>query len=184
MRLRVASSSREIVPTNKGNADNSSNSNNNINDNVARKEALDILDCLTSTIDVEDAEFNENKYERRQNILNSVDYSDLKVELKTRGLKTGGDKLEMIIRLLLHIVDPQIKFIETSGTEAQLKYIDNKDILEDKTVRLNPISMRRDSGTDFLVGNVDADDMKVLSAPDDSSDIVIKGSAKVMTGKE
>ena len=180
-RLAASHKLRAAVPMNIVPTGSEDNDSNNDDDNVAKKEALEILDCLTSTIDVEDVEFDENNYERRLDILNSVDYSDLKVELKTRGLKTGGDKLEMVIRLLLHIVDPQIKFSESTGTEPQLEYIDDKDLADDKTVRLNPISLRRDSGADFLSGNIDADDMKVLSTLEDS-DVVIKTPAKVMTG--
>jgi hypothetical protein len=47
---------------------------------------------------------------RRDKILADNDYMDLKVELRSRGLKTTGDKLEMITRLLLHIIDPTIKY--------------------------------------------------------------------------
>jgi hypothetical protein len=49
---------------------------------------------------------------RRDTLLRENDYQELKIELKRRGLRISGDKLEMITRLLLHIVDPSINFNE------------------------------------------------------------------------
>jgi hypothetical protein len=40
------------------------------------------------------------------------DYQSLKLELRSRGLPTSGDKTEMITRLLLNIIDPSINYNE------------------------------------------------------------------------
>jgi hypothetical protein len=77
-----------------------------------KKVALDLLDCLTCPKDPEDVNYNAEKDARRSNLLTSNDYNELKVELRTRGIKTSGDKVEMITRLLLHVIDPTIKFDE------------------------------------------------------------------------
>jgi hypothetical protein len=37
---------------------------------------------------------------------------DLILELKDRGLDHTGDKLEMMIRLVLHYIDPTVKYSE------------------------------------------------------------------------
>ena len=77
-----------------------------------QRGALSILDCLTSPRDETDPQYDVEKDVRRDEILANNDYNTLKVELRTRGLRTSGDKLEMITRLLLHIIDPSIKFNE------------------------------------------------------------------------
>ena len=77
-----------------------------------QREALSILDCLTSPRDDSDPLYDLEKDIRRDEILARNDYNTLKVELRTRGLRTSGDKLEMITRLLLHVIDPALKFNE------------------------------------------------------------------------
>lgn len=79
-------------------------------DNAEKKQALELLDCLTSPTNTEDPQYDVEKDIRRDNLLLSNDYHDLKLELKERGLRTGGDKLEMITRLLLHIIDPNLDY--------------------------------------------------------------------------
>ena len=84
-------------------------------DNVpvdVKREALILLDCLTSSKDPDDPEYDVEKDMRRDELLLANDYNDLKNDLRFRGLRTAGDKLEMITRLLLHIIDPSIKFDE------------------------------------------------------------------------
>lgn len=75
-----------------------------------RKLALELLDCLTSPYDSEDPLYDVEKDIRRDQLLQTNDYHDLKLELRERGLRTNGDKAEMMIRLLLHIVDPNLSF--------------------------------------------------------------------------
>lgn len=77
-----------------------------------KREALLLLDCLTSSKDPDDPEYDVEKDMRRDELLLANDYNDLKNDLRFRGLRTSGDKLEMITRLLLHIIDPSIKFDE------------------------------------------------------------------------
>jgi len=77
-----------------------------------KREALILLDCLTSSKDPDDSEYDVEKDMRRDELLLANDYNDLKNDLRCRGLRTSGDKLEMITRLLLHIIDPSIKFDE------------------------------------------------------------------------
>ena len=79
-------------------------------DSNKKKLALDLLDCLTSPTESSDPEYNVEKDVRRDNLLLSNDYHNLKLELKERGLSTGGDKIAMIIRLLLHIIDPALDY--------------------------------------------------------------------------
>ena len=75
-----------------------------------RNIALELLDCLTSPLDEDDPEYDVFKDMRRQNLLQTNDYYKLKLELKGRGLRTNGDILEMMIRLLLHTVDPSLSY--------------------------------------------------------------------------
>lgn len=77
-----------------------------------RNKAMELLDCLTSTRNEDDPEYNFEKDMRRNDLLLANDYMDLKLELRRKGLKASGDKLEMITRLLLHHIDPSIKYDE------------------------------------------------------------------------
>ena len=83
-----------------------------IENNDEKKLALDLLDCLTSSKDSSDPDYDVEKDIRRDNLLLTNDYHNLKLELKERGLPTSGDKIAMITRLLLHIIDPNIDYNE------------------------------------------------------------------------
>lgn len=75
-----------------------------------RKDALELLDCITSPKDVDDPGYDIQKDMRREEVLLNNDHSALKIELRARGLRQNGDKMEMIARLLLHIIDPKINY--------------------------------------------------------------------------
>jgi hypothetical protein len=75
-----------------------------------RKDALELLDCITSPKDVDDPGYDVEKDMRREEVLLNNDHSALKIELRARGLRQNGDKMEMIARLLLHIIDPKINY--------------------------------------------------------------------------
>jgi hypothetical protein len=75
-----------------------------------RKDALELLDCLTSPKDMDDPGYDVAKDMRRDEVLLNNDHSALKIELRSRGLRQNGDKMEMIARLLLHIIDPTINY--------------------------------------------------------------------------
>lgn len=75
-----------------------------------RKDALELLDCITSPKDEDDPGYDIVKDMRRDEVLLMNDHSALKVELRARGLRQSGDKMEMIARLLLHIIDPSINY--------------------------------------------------------------------------
>lgn len=75
-----------------------------------RKDALELLDCITSPKDEDDPGYDVVKDMRRDEVLLSNDHSALKIELRARGLRQSGDKMEMIARLLLHIIDPTINY--------------------------------------------------------------------------
>ena len=75
-----------------------------------RKDALELLDCITSPKNEDDPGYDIVKDMRRDQVLLSNDHSALKVELRARGLRQNGDKMEMIARLLLHIIDPTINY--------------------------------------------------------------------------
>lgn len=74
------------------------------------KLAIELLDCLTSPVDENDPEYDLAKDLQRNELLRQNSYSQLKVELKSRGLRSSGDILEMMIRILLHTIDPSISF--------------------------------------------------------------------------
>ena len=75
-----------------------------------RKDALELLDCITSPKDIDDPGYDVVKDMRRDEVLLNNDHSALKIELRSRGLRQNGDKMEMIARLLLHIIDPTINY--------------------------------------------------------------------------
>ena len=75
-----------------------------------KKDALEILDCLTAPKDTDDPQYDVQKDIRRDEILRLNDYEDLKFYLREKGLRSSGDKIEMITRLLLNVVDPSINF--------------------------------------------------------------------------
>jgi len=101
-----------------------------------RKNAMDLLDCLTSTRDLDSVEYDVEKDMRREEMLQQNDYNQLKIELGRRGLRTAGDKLEMMTRLLLHIIDPTINVNQMSGREANVKFIDEEDLASQKVRRV------------------------------------------------
>ncbi len=76
------------------------------------EKALELLDCITTTTDVNSTEYSKEKLQRRHDIMMNNDYSELKLELHRLGLIKNGEKLEMITRLLLHFIDPSIKYNE------------------------------------------------------------------------
>ena len=126
-----------------------------------KRQAYDLLECLTSTKDEDSPEYNYIKDARRDAVLKENDYSDLKMELKRRGLSASGDKQEMMIRLLLHVVDPTINFSELTGREANLRFVDEADIRTKKVVEV-PKGERRVSSID---DGPDAEDMMLYKRP-------------------
>ena len=122
---------------------------------AVKQLAYELLDCLTSTKDDDSPEYNYQKDIRRDAVLRENDYTDLQIELKRRGLSTSGDKLEMMIRLLLHVVDPGMNFRDLTGREATVRYIDGGDI-EAKKVLVVPEAERRPSSID---DSPDAEDL-------------------------
>jgi hypothetical protein len=77
-----------------------------------KASAMALLDCLTSPRDPNDPQYDVEKDIRRDNLLIANDYTELKSALRVKGLRTSGDKLEMITRLLLDAIDPSIKYDE------------------------------------------------------------------------
>lgn len=86
------------------------NENDGENDLQLKKDALELLDCMTSPKDPDDPAYDVEKDLKRDEVLFSNDHSALKIELRRRGLRQNGDKLEMIARLLLHVIDPTINY--------------------------------------------------------------------------
>jgi hypothetical protein len=80
--------------------------------NDLKTNALALLDCLTSPKDPDDPLYDVEKDIRRDNLMLTNDYTELKSVLRAKGLRTSGDKLEMITRLLLDVIDPSIKYDE------------------------------------------------------------------------
>ena len=124
-----------------------------------KKEALELLDYMTCPADEDDPAYDVEKDTARDDILLMNDYEDLKVELRARGLPTNGDKTEMIIRVLLHIIDPTMIFDQKTGLESNLKYISKEDI-SSGNVTVVPEEQR----PHLNMGNMDpdADDLIVL----------------------
>ena len=145
-------------------------------DEQMKKDALELLDCLTSPKNNNDPQYDLEKDVRRDELLAQNDYQELKVQLRARGLRTTGDKLEMITRLLLHIIDPAVNFNQMSGRESNLQYITKKD-LESGDVRLVPEDQREDNNEDGL----DAEDMLVLNRNKEQGSRVtpMKGSSRL-----
>lgn len=84
--------------------------NPEMKETISKDKALHLLDCLTSPRDPSDPQYDIDKDTTRANLLQNHDYSQLKVELYRRELDLSGDKMEMLTRFLLHIIDPSIKF--------------------------------------------------------------------------
>ena len=76
------------------------------------EQALQLFDCLTSPKDQDDPQYDIDKDMRRDELLLANDYSSLKSELRRLGLRTSGDKLEMISRILIHTIDSSIQYDE------------------------------------------------------------------------
>jgi hypothetical protein len=125
----------------------------------AREYALALLDCMTTPLDPEDSNYDLEKDYRREQLLLTNDYQDLKVQLRSLGLRTTGDKAEMITRLLMHVIDPTLKYNALSGREPNLEYINQTDLtagnLTMRTTEEMNVARERSSGPD-------ADDMAVL----------------------
>lgn len=128
-------------------------------DMESKAEAMYLLDCLTSPKDVDDPLYDMEKDIERMDLLRMNDYESLKVELRARGLRTSGDKTEMMIRLLLSIIEPTMQYSESSGTEPNVQYIDEEDIKSQKA-RIIPLEER--SLQLELDGGPDAEDLIVL----------------------
>ena len=125
---------------------------------AAKKEALELLDCMTCPADEDDPAYDVEKDIKRDEILLKNDYEGLKIELKARNLPTGGDKVEMIIRVLLHIIDPSMTFDQKTGLETNLQYISKEDVASGN-VTVVPIADRPRLG---MREDPDADDLIVL----------------------
>ena len=125
-------------------------------DQKLKKQALELLDCLTSPRDLDDPQYDVSKDMRRDEILRGNDYSALKVALRERGLRTSGDKMEMIVRLLLHIIDPSINYSQMTGKEVNLQYVNAEDVSANK-VKVVPEGERESDPS-----TSDAEDMMAL----------------------
>ena len=106
-----------------------------------KKSALELLDILSCSNDPDAADYDVKKDIARNDLMRNTDYTDLKFQLKMRGLRNQGDKEEMLVRLLLHSVDPTISYSELTGREAQLSYISDEDV-KSKRVKIVPESER------------------------------------------
>lgn len=76
---------------------------------IGEKTILRLLDCLTSTSDTDDPEFDYQKDDQRRSMLRENDYSNLRRECISRGLPTLHEKQEMLVALLVHKMNPSIK---------------------------------------------------------------------------
>lgn len=119
--------------------------------------AMQLLDVMTCSVDEDSPEYDVEKDVRRDEMLFQNDYESLKVKLRQQGLRTNGDKPEMIIRLLLNIIDPSVKYNTLSGMEPNLQYINQTDIDQGDVTVLNEADrqLMHDS-------EPDAEDVKVL----------------------
>ncbi len=142
-----------------------------------KKEALELLDYMTCPADEDDPAYDVEKDTARDDVLLMNDYEDLKIELRTRGLPTGGDKTEMIIRILLHIIDPTMTFDQKTGLETNLQYI-NKDDIASGNVTVVPEAERPRLNMGNM--NPDADDLIVLK--NDNKHNKNKGDKLVLDG--
>lgn len=107
--LRASSSSSTFINSIR----RSGNSEQYDPDAALRQEAFDLLDCLTCPRDYDHPEYDPEKMRRKEKLLRDIDYYELVQEMEFRGLSKLGDKVELITRLLLHVIDPSIKFEQT-----------------------------------------------------------------------
>ncbi len=84
----------------------------NVEDEETKRWALGLLDAITSPTEEADPDYDAKKATEARKLLSSFGYTELKVECKLRGLRTSGDKLEMLTRILLFIIDPTMKLNE------------------------------------------------------------------------
>lgn len=83
------------------------------NNEELKQKAYEILDYLACPYSMEDPDYDPIKAQRRDRIVSSLDYTELKFELIQRGLPKSGERVEMFTRLLLHIIDPTIDYRAT-----------------------------------------------------------------------
>lgn len=79
-------------------------------DTDEKKAAFDVLDCITCPSDPNDPLYDVNKDVKRDELLAKNQFAVLKHQLRVKGLDTSGDKLEMLTRLNLHVIDPSIEY--------------------------------------------------------------------------
>ena len=77
-----------------------------------KKDALQQLDLLLTPTDANDPEYDFSRDQQRGKLLSSFTYESLKRTLRQRGLHSAGAKETMLIRLLMHIIDPDMRFID------------------------------------------------------------------------
>ena len=119
--------------------------------------AMKLLDVMTCPANEDDPEYDVEKDVRRDDLLLQNNYEELKLELRRRGLRTNGDKPEMIIRVLLNIIDPSVKYMTQSGMEPNLQYVGQEDI-DEGDVTVIDVQDR----SIILDAEPDADDVKAL----------------------
>lgn len=76
---------------------------------IDKKQALDLLESLVSSDFSKDPSYDIEKESKKKSILAGVSYHDLKELLRFHGLDEVGDKMQMLVRYLLFIIDPSLK---------------------------------------------------------------------------
>jgi hypothetical protein len=75
-----------------------------------QQRAKEMLDVLATPLDPDHPEYDESKIRKREKLLFANTYTDLKITLMKLGLRKSGDKIEMLTRMLLHIIAPTMNY--------------------------------------------------------------------------
>lgn len=77
-----------------------------------KKGALERLDLMLTPTDINDPEYDFIKDQKRTELISSFEYDTLKSILRERGVHSSGNKETLLIRLLLNVIDPDMKYID------------------------------------------------------------------------
>lgn len=124
-----------------------------------KEKAMEVLDCLASPHSQKAEDFDVAKDIKRRSLISDLNYSDLKMTLKRKGLQTQGDKLEMITRLLINQIDPSVNYLQTTGREPRMTWVNDDDLATGK-VRVVPEEERVPSSINSAP---DAEDIRLIS---------------------
>jgi hypothetical protein len=72
-----------------------------------REEAKEILAILATPTQPEHPDYDPIRAQKREDLIFTTSYTHLKLTLMRYGLRKNGEKVEMMTRMLLYIIDPR-----------------------------------------------------------------------------